>query len=136
MRTHTLTASSTETSSPRTFYSIDTHRVVVTDFGLAQFIAAPDKPALIIGGTAGYIAPEVRIHGQLPSPPADIYALGALLFALLTGTIPTSFDSAQITAIAASTLSGICAKCLSTHPSDRFQTANQLVEAIDQYLEP
>jgi DNA-directed RNA polymerase specialized sigma24 family protein/tRNA A-37 threonylcarbamoyl transferase component Bud32 len=62
-------------------------RVVVTDFGLAQFVAvgaSSREPLWIVGGTAGYIAPEVH-GGRRPTPAADIYGLGALLQALLSG---------------------------------------------------
>jgi serine/threonine protein kinase len=38
-------------------------------------------------GTAGYLAPEI-LEGSNPSPPSDIWALGCLLYAMLTVSLP------------------------------------------------
>jgi serine/threonine protein kinase len=63
-------------------------RVKIIDFGLARLVSSCD-PHLggVISGTPEYIAPEV-IRGELPTPAADLYAVGIVLFELLTGTTP------------------------------------------------
>ncbi|MFG2040375.1 serine/threonine-protein kinase [Dactylosporangium sp. NPDC048998] len=59
--------------------------VKVVDFGIAAFVGVPsDAPAM---GTPGYLAPE-RLAGEPGGPSADVYALGAVLFAALTGNQP------------------------------------------------
>ena len=56
--------------------------VIVTDFGFAQIITGKHK-ATAIGGTAGYVAPELLKAGTTPAPAADIFSLGKLLDRLL-----------------------------------------------------
>ena len=60
-------------------------RIVLMDFGAAREFEATD--ARVISGTVRYLAPEV-LRGASPSPASDIYALGVLLFHLLTGKYP------------------------------------------------
>lgn len=60
-------------------------RIVLMDFGAAREFEATD--ARVISGTIRYLAPEV-LRGGSPSPASDLYALGVLLFHLLTGAYP------------------------------------------------
>jgi len=64
--------------------------VKVLDFGLGQFVDA-DRTALtssgVTVGTARYMAPE-QFHSSTVTPAADLYALGCVLFELLTGQPP------------------------------------------------
>lgn len=62
--------------------------VKLMDFGLARSANAPHVTASgVIIGTMTYIAPEL-IEGGEPSPQSDIYALGVMLFEMLTGAQP------------------------------------------------
>lgn len=71
--------------------------VLLTDFGVARVIhdalqrAEPDS----IPGLADYLAPEL-CEGKRGDYRADIYALGAILFELLTGTVPFSGASPSV----------------------------------------
>ncbi|HEY2396932.1 MAG TPA: serine/threonine-protein kinase [Rudaea sp.] len=60
-------------------------RIVLMDFGAAREFEAAD--ARVISGTLRYLAPEV-LRGAAPSPASDLYALGVLLFHLLSGAYP------------------------------------------------
>ncbi len=60
--------------------------VVLMDFGTAQHFRNA-APALVTVGTLAFLAPEV-LQGAVSSPRSDVYALGVLLFRLLTGTYP------------------------------------------------
>lgn len=60
-------------------------RIVLMDFGAAREFDAAD--ASVISGTLRYLAPEV-LRGAAPSPASDLYALGVLLFHLLSGAWP------------------------------------------------
>ncbi|CAL5995242.1 Kinase [Hexamita inflata] len=66
--------------------------VKLTDFGLSQFY---QRGALKygLGGTPGYIAPEVKTRGIL-TPSADIYSLGVVTYVLIAGRLP--FDGVSI----------------------------------------
>ncbi len=64
------------------------NRAVLTDFGLARF-SEPDGSRILSrnGGTLDYMAPELLI-GEPASVASDIYAMGVLFHALLTGSTP------------------------------------------------
>jgi RNA polymerase sigma factor (sigma-70 family) len=112
---------------------IDRHnRVVVTDFGLAQFSSAKSKVRpWLVGGTLGYVAPEVRESGCLPGPLADVYGLGALLWSLLTGSIPQAHSRDHDEGKIPRALSTICNKCLAVDPKQRFRSVVELIEKLD-----
>jgi serine/threonine protein kinase len=59
----------------------------VFDFGVARIGGREDPRPEMLYGTPEYLAPEI-IRGHAPSPASDIYAAGAMLFELLTGTTP------------------------------------------------
>ena len=61
--------------------------VKLADFGLARAEDAAQTGTGIVPGTPAYMAPE-QLSGQLPTPATDFYALGALLFQLLSGRLP------------------------------------------------
>ena len=125
-------------------------RVLVTDFGLAKLLT--DESAFSMGGqiigTPPYMAPEQADpqRGAI-GPPTDVYGLGALLFALLTGQPPLhggntvqlitrliSDESPPTVSTLRSdvpdALSDVCAKCLSKNPADRFPTCHAVLEAL------
>lgn len=75
---------------------------VITDFGLARQLAAPagdSQTGGVIAGTPNYMAPE-QVNGGGPEvgPPADVFALGVVLYELLTGVHP--FDGPLGTVLA------------------------------------
>jgi hypothetical protein len=68
-------------------------RVVVADFGIAQYSEGRQTvPAKYLAGTASFMAPELGLQGQA-SPASDLYAVGVLLFQLVTGRLPYSADT-------------------------------------------
>lgn len=76
-------------------------RVVVTDFGLARGVAGDSNVTLgpTMMGTPSYMAPE-QVRGEALGPAADLYALGAVLYEMLTGRCPFVRDSVVATAMA------------------------------------
>ncbi|MDB4960264.1 MAG: serine/threonine protein kinase [Myxococcales bacterium] len=71
-------------------------RARLIDFGLASIADAPSLIGAerILSGTPEYLAPEV-IRGEPPTCATDIYAVGVMLYQLLTGTTPFSGGSTR-----------------------------------------
>ena len=59
----------------------------IIDFGFSTCIPN-DKKVKMFCGTPSYMAPEIVLKKEYCGPPADIWALGVLLYALLCGTFP------------------------------------------------
>jgi tetratricopeptide (TPR) repeat protein/tRNA A-37 threonylcarbamoyl transferase component Bud32/TolB-like protein len=80
-------------------------RAVVTDFGLARLETAEGAGAALtltaaaaIVGTPAYLAPEQVEEGEI-TPAVDVYALGIVLYEMLTGTVPFLGDTVLSTAV-------------------------------------
>ena len=126
-------------------------RVVLIDFGMA--IGFAEKTANRVGGgTPGYSAPEQLDPKNpiAPSPTLDVYALGALAYALLTYTGPFArlAEGLRIEAqregafVAPSNVrpdlgtatDGVFERALAPSPAHRYTTVSALVDALDQAL--
>ena len=64
----------------------------VVDFGIAAGRAMPRRPGETLLGTPAYVAPE-RLTGDVVTPASDVYALGVLLYRLLSGHTPFADES-------------------------------------------
>jgi len=125
-------------------------RAVVTDFGLARATSGGAQLATLtrleqIVGTPAYMAPEQVAGGEV-TPAADLYALGVVMYEVLTGDLPFVADSALSTAlkrlqeaapsplVAAPNLDRlwerIILRCLERDPADRFASATDLLHAL------
>jgi len=131
----------------------------ITDFGLAKHLRTSGdsiEPALTeagqIVGTAGYMSPEQASgKNSLVGPSADIYSLGALLYALLTGRAPFVGETASHTILQVlnqepvsprrlnpqipGDLETICMHCLMKGSHQRYGTAQLLAEDLTRFLE-
>ncbi|MCL2555321.1 MAG: protein kinase, partial [Actinomycetia bacterium] len=78
-------------------------RVVLSDFGIAQIDGDPSVTSTgMLVGAPSYISPE-RARGHKPGPPADLWSLGALLYAAVEGRPPYDKGSAIATLTAVMT---------------------------------
>jgi serine/threonine-protein kinase len=125
----------------------------ITDFGLARRLneeAGLTRSGAALG-TPSYMSPEqARGNTDSVGPAADVYALGAILYELLTGRPPfrgaTDLDTVQqVTArepvppsrlnhAVPRDLETICLKCLRKEPGQRYGSAAGLAEDIDRFL--
>lgn len=125
----------------------------VTDFGLAK-LAGDDSGLTISGATLGtpsYMSPEQAAGNRRKiSRTTDVYSLGAILYALLTGGPPfrketvveTMFDVVHTDATPPRAMNSnvdrdletICLKCLQKRPGRRYHTAKALAEDLGRYL--
>ena len=132
---------------PGNIYCGDFGEVQVIDWGLAAAVD-DDFDKGILQGTPGYMSPEfIRSEGkERPGPAADIYAIGAILYAILANSTPFPGMSQQ--EILRRTLSGrikppsymnpavdpgleaVCMKALSTDPRDRYKSVLELRREI------
>lgn len=64
-------------------------RIVLTDFGVGRDTALVQSEEPSLSGTPLYLAPEL-FEGKHPTPASDLYALGVLLFYLVTGEFPVT----------------------------------------------
>ncbi|MBL8814000.1 MAG: serine/threonine protein kinase [Planctomycetaceae bacterium] len=126
----------------------------VTDFGLARRIAGESDVTRTgqIVGTPSYMAPE-QASGMVskPGPGVDVYALGAILFELLTGRPPfVGADGVEtimllltedpvaprsLNPLIPRDLETICLKCLEKKASKRYRSAADLAEDVTRFLE-
>src|SRR5208337_3177961 len=125
----------------------------VTDFGLAKKLEGDSglTGSGQIMGTPSYMPPEQAggKRGEV-GPAADVYALGATLYALVTGRPPFQAATAMDTVIQVVSdepvpprrlnasippdLETICLKCLEKEPGKRYASATALAEDLGRYL--
>ncbi|MDH4223725.1 MAG: protein kinase, partial [candidate division Zixibacteria bacterium] len=119
------------------------YQTKLMDFGLAEENPTPGK----IKGTAFYIAPEIALS-KSATPLSDLYSLGVVLYQVCTRQLPFQGKDAveilrnqidqdpippqRIKADIPSPLQSIILKLLSKNSKNRFQSANEVIEALNR----
>jgi tRNA A-37 threonylcarbamoyl transferase component Bud32 len=112
----------------------------VADFGFAQLVSDhTDSAFRIRGGTRGYMAPELGAKSEL-RPTVDVYGLGGLLFAMMTGSPPNAAPRELVRLAEHSSEVGrnaltIAMRCLSRNPIDRPQSAAEVASYLRRICE-
>ena len=123
---------------------------LVADFGIARAIGAEGEALTGTGlavGTPNYMSPEQASGDREVDGRADIYATGSVLYEMLAGEPPFTGPSARAIIMRSMTerpraitatreevpapLEAVIMKSLAKNPADRFQTADELVAALD-----
>jgi serine/threonine-protein kinase len=123
--------------------------VKLLDFGIAKLIAPePGVPGLTAEGarlgTATAMAPE-QIRGDAVDRRTDVYALGVLMYQMLTGRVPFRGFTQQETdrmiqesptprpsqsAAVSQAVDAVVLRCMNKNPADRFDSAGAVAEAL------
>ncbi len=143
--------------------------VMILDWGLANFIDQLNKESLVrvkkttdknsstrvgkITGTLAYMAPELLTGKKYPSIQTDIYALGVILYQILTLQLPFHRKSSAafrkqynkeelIDPIEMAPhrdiphqLAAVATKCLSQNEATRYKTVEELITDLKKYIE-
>ena len=124
----------------------------ISDFGLAKQGESGVTASGDVLGTPSFMAPEqARIGAKAVGPAADVYALGAILYQLLTGRPPfkaaSTWDTLQMVVATEPVppsrlqpkvprdLETICLKCLQKEPRKRYGSAAALGDDLRRFLE-
>jgi eukaryotic-like serine/threonine-protein kinase len=128
----------------------------VTDFGLAKLVF--EEPGLgrtltgAVMGTAGYMAPEQAAgKSKDVGPLADVYALGAIFYEVLTGRPPFQGETdleillhvksdepmtpTRLRPRLPRDLETVCLRCLEKEPGKRYLSAGELAQDLRRYLD-
>jgi eukaryotic-like serine/threonine-protein kinase len=127
-----------------------TQHIKILNFGIAYLVAGAHRLTQTgkLIGTPAYIAPE-QLKDRKIDGRADLYAVGVMLFELLTGKVPFEGETAESILTKqlfepppllsseredippGSPIELVVAKALAKEPDDRYQTAREFEEAIE-----
>ena len=132
-------------------------RILLTDFGIARMTEGASTMTMAGAGTPAYMSPE-QIRGEEPTPQTDIYALGIVLYEMLTGgERPFTGEQAKVTGTIGEKvrweqlnlnptsprkyssqisleLEAVVMKCLEKDPLMRYAGALDLLEALQRCM--
>ncbi|HEX7601739.1 MAG TPA: serine/threonine-protein kinase [Polyangiaceae bacterium] len=128
--------------------------VYVLDWGIALVMGGSDvrRTAMedVVAGSPGYMAPEQALGKEVDGR-ADVFALGAILYEILTGQVPfedSDFRSIQLRAhsrlqvppsrrnpLVATSFDTLVAACLEPDPEERLPSSRFIADAIDVFLD-
>lgn len=110
--------------------------VVLIDFGAAREYKPWGSRDTISLGTRGYAAPEQYEEEEQSDVRTDIYGFGVMLFQLLTGESPHGLRPiCMVNPSLSSGLEAIIIRCTQVKKEDRYQSSEELLDALEHYWE-
>ena len=125
--------------------------VKIMDFGIARLSQGNGQMTGTIAGTPAYMAPE-QVELKPVGAPADIYALGLVLYEMATGIPAFAGDTPIAVALKQvrelpkppraivpdfpAHIESVILKCLQKDPAERFQSVDELEAALEHHLPP
>ncbi len=122
-------------------------KIKVADFGIASAGDTEMTEAGSIVGTAQYLAPE-QARGLSVGPPADLYAVGIVLYEMLSGRVPFEGEAAVTVAmrhvqeapealtdrnpLVPDALESVVMRALTKDPTQRYQSADEMGLELDK----
>jgi eukaryotic-like serine/threonine-protein kinase len=122
----------------------------LADFGIATSLIHQERLTEVgqVLGTIAYLAPE-RVAGEAATPASDLYALGVVLYEMLTGRVPFDadtpgamiaaqqdgrFEAPSRIAHVPPALEAIVLQALSTDPTERGESAEAFARRLEDWL--
>ncbi len=134
---------------PENVISADNGLLKLSDFGLARSLDAQISQENSLSGTLAYLSPEQALDRPLDGR-TDLYALGVMLYEFTTGQLPFIADDPlalislhihqdplppmELVPDLTPEMQTIILKLLAKDPQDRFDNAEQVEEALQEYL--
>ncbi|MBK7584604.1 MAG: protein kinase [Myxococcales bacterium] len=126
------------------------HQIVLLDFGIAQLAAESEPQEKLtrehsLLGTPEYMAPEALLSSPSTDTRVDVYGVGVTLYECLTGTVPFEGKYAEVLLKVSTgvprriselrsdvpaSFEAVILRCLARNPDDRFQSMQELKDAI------
>jgi len=124
-------------------------RVLVTDFGFARVIDDASTHSGAVTGTPQYMSPE-KCQGRAADQRSDLFSLGSVLYAMCVGRSPfrsetlmgmlrkvcdaTPREVRELNSDIPTWLETLVFRLLEKHPDDRFDSASQVAEILEEEL--
>jgi eukaryotic-like serine/threonine-protein kinase len=120
----------------------------ILDFGVARAVELPASTGTLpltqdgaVLGTAGYMSPE-QVRGRPADARSDLFALGAIFYECVSGRLAfpgetpvergyAILNAEPLPATSNAAIASIIRRCLEKSPDDRFQTARELLAALE-----
>ncbi|NNE75018.1 MAG: protein kinase [Acidimicrobiales bacterium] len=122
-------------------------QAVVSDFGVAQLVQDWSESVTLSAGSLGLFSPPEAFDGAPPTPPADVYSLGATLWAAIVGHPPLTVAGEAVSLMesmkriaevpvqdlgprAPQAVSDVVRRAMAKRPEDRYPTARAFADAL------
>ncbi|QDU37519.1 Serine/threonine-protein kinase PknB [Maioricimonas rarisocia] len=115
-------------------------RVKIADFGLARLVANSPENFTLTGthqvmGTPRYMAPEQMAGSHRVDHRADLYALGVVLYEMLTGQLPMGkFEPPSRKVAVDARLDEVVHRALASDPDQRYQRASEIRSDVESLV--